>query len=80
MGDIQFSGLICKRLFDNGNFYEVRNKHHYYLYTKFGWSVNDRSMQVEEVGSGSVGWDINWCKPWVVNESILEPSCVVISF
>ena len=37
-------------------------------------------MQVEEVASRWVGWDINWCKPWVVvNESILEPSYVVIS-
>ena len=50
------------------------------LTTKFGWSVNIRSMQVEEVGSRWVGWDINWCKPWVVvNEPILEPSYVVIS-
>ena len=37
-------------------------------------------MQVEEVGSRWVGWDINWYKPWaVVNESILEPLYVVIS-
>ena len=50
------------------------------LTTKFGWSVNIRSMQAEEVRSRWVGWDINWCKPWiVVKEWILEPSYVVIS-
>ena len=39
-----------------------------------------RSMQVEEVGSKWVDWAIDWWKPWVVvNESILEPSYVVIS-
>ena len=36
-------------------------------------------MQVEKVGSRWAGWDINWCKPWVVNESILGPTYVVIS-
>ena len=42
--------------------------------------MNIRSMQVEEVESRWVGWDINWCKPWVaVNELILETSYVVIS-
>ena len=31
MGDIQFVGLICKILFDDGNFYEIKDEHHYQL-------------------------------------------------
>ena len=38
-------------------------------------------MQVEKVGSKWVGWAIDWWKPWVVvNESVLGPSYVVISY
>ena len=49
------------------------------LTTKIGWLVKFRSMQVEEAGSRSVHWDINWHKPWVVdNESVLELSFVAI--
>ena len=31
VGDIQFLGLICKTLFDDGKFYEVMDEHHYLL-------------------------------------------------
>ena len=37
------------------------------LSTKFGWSVNIKSLQKQEAGSRWVDWDINWCKPWVVD-------------
>ena len=75
VGDIQFSGLICKTLMQ----FLWSNKWAPQLTTKFGCSVEEVG-EVEEVGSRWVGWDINWCEPWVVvNESILKPSYVVIS-
>ena len=42
---------------------------------RFGWSINMRSIQEEELDSKWVGPDINWQKPYVVvRESIWDPS------
>ena len=47
---------------------------------RFGWSVNMRSIQEEELGSKWVGSDTNWWNPYVVlRESIWCPSNDVMS-
>ena len=46
---------------------------------RFGWSVNMRSIQEEQLGSKWVGSDINWWNPSVVvRESMWDPSYDVI--
>ena len=48
--------------------------------TKFNWSVNIKSIKVEEFGKMWVGSEISCCRSWVgASESICEPSFDVMS-
>ena len=46
----------------------------------FGWSINMRSIQEEELSSKWMGSDVNWQNPYVVvRDSIWDPSYDVMS-